>query len=322
MKPLESLALHVRNGILSILDQRLLPHQEIWIEVKHPETMFECIQTLAVRGAPLIGVAAALSIAKFAETNASDREIQSAAARLKTARPTAVNLSACIDRLSIGEHYNGKPLDRLKLVAEAESLFMEDVLLCNRLASQCAPLIQDGDSILTHCNSGGLATVGIGTALGAILQAHLDGKRIHVFVDETRPLLQGARLTAWELKKFGVPHTLICDSMAAFLMQKKKIQKIFVGADRIAVNGDFANKIGTYSLAVNAHFHQVPMYAVAPRTTFDPNCPTGASIHIEERSKEEVIKEWADQSTPVWNPSFDVTPRSLVSGVILDDSII
>lgn len=316
---LKSLALEYSPQSLKVLDQRALPHEERWIEITSPDQMVECIQTLAVRGAPLIGVAAALAVAQHCNTSASDEAVRSAARQLRRARPTAVNLMNCIDRLSLS---TTAPLQRETIIQEAVALFHEDVALCQKMADRCRPLIQDGDSVLTHCNSGGLATVGLGTALGAILQAHLDGKKIHVYVDETRPLLQGARLTAWELKKFGVPHTLICDSMAAFLMQQGKINKIFVGADRVAKNGDFANKIGTYSLAVNAYHHKIPMYAVAPNTTFDSNCNTGNDIPIEERPSSEVTRDWADGETPVWNPAFDVTPRRLVSGVVLDDRII
>ncbi|MBC8368246.1 S-methyl-5-thioribose-1-phosphate isomerase, partial [bacterium] len=169
-----------------------------------------------------------------------------------------------------------------------------------------------------HCNSGGLATAGMGTALGVIRRAHEEGKAIQVYVDETRPLLQGARLTTWELARLGIPHTLICDNMAASLMAAGKVQKVFVGADRVAMNGDFANKIGTYGLAVAAHHHGIPFYAVAPRSTIDWDCPNGSAIPIEERAAEEVLRDWGPASSKVFNPAFDVTPANLLSGLILD----
>ena len=210
-------------------------------------------------------------------------------------------------------------LTRERLVREAEAFFDEDVALSDAMSERGAALIQDGDSILTHCNTGGLATVGIGTALGAIRRAHEQGKKIHVYVDETRPLLQGARLTTWELARLKIPHTLICDNMAGFLMSQGKVQKVFVGADRIAANGDFANKIGTYGLAVLAHHHRIPFYVVAPETTFDSSCKSGSEIPIEQRRPDEVRAGKSPASCEVWNPAFDVTPRTLVTGIVLNN---
>jgi methylthioribose-1-phosphate isomerase len=213
-----------------------------------------------------------------------------------------------------------------EIVSLARDIFLEDVELCDRIAAHGGDLIQDGDGILTHCNTGGLATAGIGTALGVIRRAHESGKKIHVYVDETRPLLQGARLTAWELQKLGIPMTLITDSMAAHLMSLNKIQKVFVGSDRIAANGDFANKIGTYNVAIAAGYHRIPFYVAAPFTTVDPHCKNGHDIPIEQRTPQEVwgFKSlqgenfWVPSQTPVYNPAFDVTPHSLVSGWITD----
>jgi len=333
MKNLISLGLKLESGRLLVLDQTELPHVESWLECRSPEDMDQMIRRLAVRGAPLIGIAAALSLAHFAEKGATLDQIRTAAQLLRRSRPTAVNLMAAIDRVvldqlpdlepDLGSHQNASKQNAQaileKIIDMAVKFFEEDVLLCRQMAGRAALLIEDGDAILTHCNTGGLVTAGIGTALGAIRHAHESGKRIHVFVDETRPLLQGARLTTWELKKLGIPHTLICDNMAGFLMSQGKVKKVFVGADRIAFNGDFANKIGTYAVAVLAKHHGVPFYVVAPHTTLDLNCPSKKEIPIEERNFDEVRAGRAPQDTHVWNPGFDVTPRELISGIVLDD---
>ncbi|HEY3667246.1 MAG TPA: S-methyl-5-thioribose-1-phosphate isomerase [Polyangiaceae bacterium] len=317
MKTLTSLALTSDSAALCVLDQRALPHEEAWLVCRDPEHMVELIQTLAVRGAPLIGVAAALALAHYAQNGATIAELRLAAERLRAARPTAVNLMAAVDRLlGLAE------LTPQNVIREAEAFFEEDVAACEALAERGAKLIADGDSILTHCNAGGLVTAGVGTALGVIRRAHEQGKRIHVFVDETRPLLQGARITAWELAKLGIPHTLICDNMAASLMAAGKVQKVFVGADRIAKNGDVANKIGTYGVAVLAHHHRIPFYVVAPRTTFDAECASGAEIPIEQRLPDEVRAGKSPSACPVWNPAFDVTPRALISGIVFDDVLL
>lgn len=308
MKDLDSLGLRVRAGELEILDQTHLPQEEVWLKIHDTQTMIEAIVSLRVRGAPLIGVAAALSLAHSVEQGADEGELTEAGAALSAARPTAVNLKAAVDRVLAGK-------DKVR---EAEAIFSEDVELCEGMAAQGAALINPGDGILTHCNSGGLATAGMGTALGVIRRAHEEGKAIQVYVDETRPLLQGARLTTWELARLGIPHTLICDNMAASLMAAGKVQKVFVGADRVAMNGDFANKIGTYGLAVAAHHHGIPFYAVAPRSTIDWDCPNGSAIPIEERAAEEVLRDWGPASSKVFNPAFDVTPANLLSGLILD----
>jgi len=317
VKALSSLGLRSSDEGLFVLDQRALPHEERWLKCDGPETMVELIKTLAVRGAPLIGVAAALSLAHHARQGAGVESLRDAALRLRAARPTAVNLMAAVDRLLALE-----PFTPERVIREAEAFFDEDVAMCEALAERGVPLIADGDSILTHCNAGGLVTAGIGTALGVIRRAHELGKRVHVFVDETRPLLQGARITAWELGKLGIDHTLICDNMAASLMARGKIHKVFVGADRIARNGDFANKIGTYAVAVLARHHGVPFYAVAPRTTFDAGCPSGREIPIEERPADEVRAGKSPPDCRVYNPAFDVTPRELVTGIVLDDRML
>ncbi len=324
MTTLQALGLSYHAGVLCILDQTLLPEKEEWVVVRNPEHMIQLIQRLAVRGAPLIGIAAALALANFAKSSVDVCQIQNAAKALRAARPTAVNLMWAIDRMLATPHLDGE-----NLLQAALQMAHEDKMMCEAMAEHAFALIEDGDQILTVCNSGGLATVGVGTALGALISAHQRGKRIHVYACETRPLLQGARLTAWELAKAGVPFTLLCDSAAATAMQQKKISSCFVGADRIAANGDFANKIGTYALALAARFHKIPFYAVAPESTCDPECPSGASIPIEERADHEVLGvkgsfgevQWAPPGASVFNPAFDVTPFSLVSGVILNTGI-
>jgi len=312
VKNLVSLGLRHENQKLFILDQTLLPHKEQWIECHTPLEMIALIQRLAVRGAPLIGVAASVALARFAENGATSEQVLEAAHALRAARPTAVNLMHAIDEVAL----NSRDLSVQGIVQRTEALFDEDVSLCHEMAELGSGLISDGDHILTHCNAGALATVGAGTALGVITRAHEKGKKIHVYVDETRPLLQGARLTVWELQRAGVPCTLICDNMAGFLMQRGKIHKIFVGADRIARNGDAANKIGTYSVAVLAKAHQVPFYVVAPHTTIDLKCENGSEIPIEQRDSQEVRTDKAPLDCNVTNPAFDVTPAHYITGII------
>lgn len=309
---------------LSILDQTLLPLREEWISLRSVSETITAIQALKVRGAPLIGVTAALSIGQSAVNGASLSQLTEEAHALYQARPTAVNLMLCMNRMIVGIDTQKSPVELLNIAVD---LFNEDVRLCEAIARNGAELIQAGDNILTHCNTGGLATAGIGTALGVIRKAHQQGKTIHVYVDETRPLLQGARLTTWELKKLEIPYTLITDNMAGHLMKLNKVQKIIVGCDRIAANGDFANKIGTYSLAVLAHYHQIPFYVAGPYTTLDKECVSGDQIPIEQRKTSEVSGvegvfgrvEWVAPESPVYNPAFDVTPAELVSGWILND---
>lgn len=315
-----------KKAELKILDQTLLPFTEKWLTVTTLPQMIEIIQSLRVRGAPLIGVSASLMLAKMAIENTSKEDLLIAATQLYEARPTAVNLMVCIDRMRqvLNSRFSVE-----NIVTEAVAIFEEDVQLCDRMATNGAALITDGDNILTHCNTGGLATAGVGTALGVIAKAHAQGKKIHVYVDETRPLLQGGRLTAWELQKLNIPYTLITDNMAAHLMSLKKINKAIVGSDRIAANGDFANKIGTYSVAVNCYYHNVPFYVAAPYTTVDPKCLSGDLIPIEQRKPAEVLGveghfgsvQWAPVEAKVYNPSFDVTPAKLVAAWILDRGV-
>ncbi len=332
MKTLTSLALEfsysadLKQAQLKILDQTLLPFEEKWIEVVTLSQMVEIIQSLRVRGAPLIGVAASLMLAKLAIEKNPLEVLQNAATVLYESRPTAVNLMICIDRMrkTLAHSFSVE-----NVVAQAVQIFEEDVRLCDQIAQHGASLIADGDQILTHCNTGGLATAGVGTALGIIQKAFSQGKKIHVYVDETRPLLQGGRLTTWELQKLKIPYTLISDNMAAHLMSLKKITKAIVGSDRIAVNGDFANKIGTYSVAVNCFYHEIPFYVAAPYTTVDSECLHGNQIPIEQRKSAEVLGveghfgsvKWALPETTVYNPSFDVTPAKLVTAWVLDRGV-
>jgi methylthioribose-1-phosphate isomerase len=321
VKPLESLALRHDGRTLRILDQTLLPDREVWLEAGDPGIMIQHIRRLAVRGAPLIGVAAALSLASLGEAGAAPTELRQAAAGLRAARPTAVNLMWAMDRMTAVLDAGSAALS-----AEAEAIFAEDVALCEAMARHGLALFGPGEAVLTHCNSGGLATVGVGTALGVILRGFEAGLVRHVYVDETRPLLQGARLTAWELDRAGVPHTLITDSMAAILLRDGRVQRVLVGADRVARNGDFANKVGTYGLAVQARHHGVPFHPVAPWSTVDLQCPDGTAIPIELRDPAEVrgfgALRWAPESTPAFNPSFDVTPVQLVTSLVLDRGVV
>jgi methylthioribose-1-phosphate isomerase len=327
MRRLESLGLRSNGRGLWILDQTALPDREEWLDASAPDAMVGHIQRLSVRGAPLIGVAAALSLAVFAEHGARGPDVRSAAGRLRSARPTAVNLMQAVDRVMAAA---GPACDVPALVAAAEAIFDEDVQLCESMAKHGASLIADGEGILTHCNTGGLATVGIGTALGVVRRAHELGRRVHVFVDETRPLLQGARLTTWELGRLGVPYTLLADNMAPVLMRQGRVQRVLVGADRIARNGDVANKVGTYGVAVAARHHGVPFHAVAPWTTVDLACADGSQIPIEERRSEEIrgvqgsfgSVRWSPADAPTFNPAFDVTPGALVTSLVLDRGIV
>jgi methylthioribose-1-phosphate isomerase len=329
LRQFTSTGLKYQDGRLWVLDQQLIPWQEKWIECLNPTHMGEIIYKLKVRGAPLIGVAAAYALASYAENNPSfdGDDIMAQATKLRSARPTAVNLAVAVDRMM--ESFQQSGFDSISMIQCAWQIFAEDVALCEGMAKHGGTLISDGDSILTHCNSGGLATAGLGTALGVLINSHQEGKKIHVYVDETRPLLQGGRLTTWELNKHQIPHTLICDNMAASLMASGKIDKVMVGADRIAANGDFANKIGTYSVAVNAHYHKVPFYVAAPCTTVDIDCPDGANIPVEQRDACEVKGvttidgnvSWSPKESDTYNPAFDVTPAKLVTGWILESGI-
>ena len=326
MKDLDSLGIRFKDGELYILDQQLLPREEDLIQVKDVDHMVDIIKKLKVRGAPAIGISAGLALAKFSKDINDRNEVRAMALKLRESRPTAVNLMVVIDRMLV--HLDKENFHEL-FEEEAVKIFEEDVELCEKMATYGAEFVQDGDGILTHCNTGRLVTAGVGTALGVIFKAHEQGKKIHVFVDETRPLLQGGRLTAWELQKAGIPYSIITDSMAAHFMKEGKIQKIFIGSDRVALNGDFANKIGTYSLSVLAKYHNIPFYPVAPYTTIDFECESGAGIPIEERDGSEVCGvlgsfgdiNWAPVNATTKNPAFDVSPVENVTAFICDKGV-
>ncbi|MBW1991135.1 MAG: S-methyl-5-thioribose-1-phosphate isomerase [Deltaproteobacteria bacterium] len=317
-----------------LLDQRLLPQEEVYLEISDYRDMIEAIRTLTIRGAPAIGVAAAMGAALGAlELETEDPEefrqrFADVCREIAQARPTAVNLFWALQRMqAVAEAHAGESVASLKehLVHEAQVILKEDETINRHLAQHGRPLIKDGYQVLTHCNTGALATGAYGTALGVLRAAWEAGRRFSVWVDETRPLLQGARLTTWELEKIGIPYTLIPDGAAAALMRQQKVNLVIVGADRIAANGDTANKIGTYSLAVLAKFHGVPFFVAAPLSTFDFALPNGNFIPVEERPAEELIRfrgeTVAPAETPVLNLAFDITPKELITGIITERGI-
>ncbi|WP_288430809.1 S-methyl-5-thioribose-1-phosphate isomerase [uncultured Pantoea sp.] len=327
MQTFQTTSLQVRNNQLWILDQQALPQQKNWLPAHSVAQLVEHIHALRVRGAPLIGLSASLLLALLAEQGETREQLAQSLETLRAARPTAVNLMNNLDRM---KQALAQPEMVACLVEEALRLVHEDKQLCDCIAEAGSSLVKPGSQLLTHCNTGGLATAGVGTALGVIARAHKEGKVRNVWVDETRPLLQGGRLTAWELGELGVPYQLITDSMAASLMAAGRVDAVWVGADRIAANGDVANKIGTYSLAVLAHYHSIPFYVAAPHTTLDRLCPTGDAIPIEQRAASEVTGvsgsfgsvQWAPVEAQVYNPAFDVTPAALISRWVLDTGVI
>jgi methylthioribose-1-phosphate isomerase len=316
-----------------IVDQRRLPGAFVERDLATLDEICDAIRTLAVRGAPAIGVAGAMgmvvSLSPFThEPPGRFRErVRSVGAAIRETRPTAVNLPWAIERmLRVAEANAGSPravVDALR--AEATSLRDEDRAMCERIGMHGLPLLPDGARVLTHCNAGALATAGIGTALAPIYMAVRSGRRVDVFADETRPLLQGSRLTSWELARAGIPVTVIADGMAASLMRAGRIDLCIVGADRIARNGDVANKVGTYGVAVAAHHHGIPFYVAAPWSTFDPATPDGGTIEIEQRNADEIRCGFGPLTTApeaaVYNPAFDVTPSELVTAIISDRGV-
>ena len=316
-----------------IIDQRRLPGQFVERDLRTLDDVCEAIATLAVRGAPAIGVAGAMGLVAAMKSRAHEdratllREIESGAARIRATRPTAVNLPWAMDRMvSRARRAAGGAAQILDALAdEATALLEEDRAMCRRIGEHGLPLLPEGARVLTHCNAGALATAGIGTALAPISLAAEAGRRVEVYVGETRPLLQGSRLTAWELGRAGIPVTVLADSMAAGLMRAGRIDLCIVGADRIAANGDVANKIGTYAVAIAAKHHGIPMYVAAPRSTFDPATPTGASIEIEQRAPDELRRGLGPLTAPpdaaIHNPAFDVTPAELISAIISDEGV-
>jgi methylthioribose-1-phosphate isomerase len=322
---------------VQFIDQTKLPLEESYVLATTYEQVADVIVTMVVRGAPAIGVSAAYGVAlgalKATATTTEEfaPEFDRICARLASTRPTAVNLFWAIDRMKrlfANLRDSGLPLAQIKerLLAEAHAMYSEDIAACKAMGAFGGELLPDEGGVLTHCNAGALATCGYGTALGVIRSAVEQGKRIHVYADETRPFLQGARLTAWELMADGIPTTVICDNMAASLMQAGKIKAVVVGADRIAANGDVANKIGTYNVAILAKEHGIPFYVAAPWSTIDLATKTGDEIPIEERPQIEVTHHGGKQLTPngvgICNPAFDVTPAKYVAGIVTERGVL
>jgi methylthioribose-1-phosphate isomerase len=329
MKPFEWI-----DGKLKFLDQTKLPLEEFFCETDDVVFVAEAIKRLAIRGAPLIGIAAAygIALASLSLNRSPVKDIRSHLLSvidfLASTRPTAINLFWALERQRrVLDSWNTISLPDLQngLVEEAKRIHREDAEMCERIGSFGAALLQDNCSVLTHCNAGALATGGRGTAIGIISKAWEQGRLKHVYMNETRPLLQGTRLTAWEMKQAKIPSTLIVDSVAAVLMQQGKIDAVIVGADRIAMNGDVANKVGTYSLAVLAKYHGIPFYVAAPVSTLDMHMTTGKDIPIEERDAREVTESFGKRTAPeminVYSPAFDVTPYDLVTAIVTDQGV-
>lgn len=324
------------QGELILIDQTLLPLETKLIACRDVETVWEAIRSLRVRGAPAIGISAAYGLVigvRHAVDRSSDdffAELDRIHDYLADSRPTAVNLFWALGRMmgvAMRLRETNSPREILEsLLQEARDIEEEDRRMCRAIGFHGASLLEDGMGVLTHCNAGGLATADYGTALAVFFAAAEQGKRLHVFADETRPLLQGARLTAWELMQWDVPVTLICDSMAAQVMRESRIQACVVGADRITANGDTANKIGTYSVACLAHLHSIPFYVAAPSSTFDLSRATGAEIPIEQRPEWEITHGFGKRTAPegvvVYNPAFDVTPAKYISAMITERGVI
>ncbi|MBL8793711.1 MAG: S-methyl-5-thioribose-1-phosphate isomerase [Planctomycetia bacterium] len=324
------------DGYLRLIDQTLLPNQLEYRDCRTVEEVWEAIRSLRVRGAPAIGIAAAFGVViglqRLPERGrgAFQQRLREVSGYLRTSRPTAVNLFWALDRMEScvtgrTETQSPEQLHR-RLLQEARAIHDEDLAMCRRIGEIGAALIGPGQGVLTHCNAGALATSDYGTALAVMFVAREQGREFSVFADETRPLLQGARLTAWELQQRGIPCTLICDNMAAQVMKEGKVQLVVVGADRIAANGDTANKIGTYGVALLAQAHGIPFYVAAPSSTFDLSLANGDGIPIEQRDPREVTHGFGRQTAPegiaVYNPAFDVTPARLIAGIITEKGLI
>jgi len=323
------------TGFLRLIDQTRLPTEYVEIDCRDVPAVWEAIKQLRVRGAPAIGVTAAYGAVIGARSRgcgdalAVRRALGEATACLRTSRPTAVNLFWALDRMDAlvaRANDDDGPAILERLLVEARKIDQEDRAMCRAIGRHGALLVKPGQGILTHCNAGGLATSDYGTALAVVFAAHEQGVPLRVFADETRPLLQGARLTAWELQRRGIPVTLICDNMAAQVMREGKVQMVVVGADRIASNGDTANKIGTYGVAVLARAHGIPFYVAAPSSTFDLSLPNGLAIPIEQRDPREVTHGFGRQTAPdgveVYNPAFDVTPAEFIAGIITEKGVV
>ncbi|RMF68467.1 MAG: S-methyl-5-thioribose-1-phosphate isomerase [Calditrichaeota bacterium] len=324
-----------KDGKVRMIDQTRLPGELVHLEISEVEVLAEAIKSLRVRGAPAIGIAGAFGMVLGIQNFTGDdkekffQKLTETGSYLNATRPTAVNLSWAIARMKRKAEENlGQPVAEIKkiLLNEALEIWEEDRRVCRQMGKHGAELIADGCRILTHCNTGALATADYGTALGVVFTAHSQGKRVSVYADETRPLLQGARLNTWELMNEGIDVTLICDNTAAFVMQQKKVDCAIVGADRIAANGDTANKIGTYNVAVLAEKHGIPFYVAAPFSTIDFNIKDGTQIPIEERAAEEVTEGFGRRTAPpgtkVYSPAFDITPNELITAIITEQGVI
>lgn len=326
--------IEMRDGAVVMIDQRKLPHQLELVECRDYESVAHAIKDMTVRGAPAIGAAAAFGLALAARQSRATRreaflgDLDQASQVLRATRPTAVNLGWALDRVL--KYARSSDLDVpgmcIAVEQEAQRIAEEDVAMNRAMARHGAALIQDGETVLTHCNAGALATVDVGTAVGVLIEAHNQGKKIHVLVDETRPRLQGARLTAWELMQVGIPMTLIADNAAGYFLRTGKVQRVIVGADRVAANGDVANKVGTYKLAVVAKENGVPFYSAMPASTIDLALPNGDAIPIEERDPREVTHiegvAIAPEGVHVSNPAFDVTPAKYITALITNRGVI
>jgi methylthioribose-1-phosphate isomerase len=325
------------GGFVRLIDQTLLPAALEYRDCRTVEEVWEAIRGLRVRGAPAIGVAAAMGVVLGLQGHAAGHDrlaflsrLDEVCSYLSTSRPTAVNLFWALERMRKRARQLAEALPPVRLHAallkEALAIEDEDRRMCRAIGRAGAGLIRDGDGVLTHCNAGGLATADYGTALAVLFAAHEQGRHFSVFADETRPLLQGSRLTAWELCQRGIDVTLICDSMAAQVMKEGRVQRVVVGADRIAANGDAANKIGTYGVALLARAHGIPFYVAAPSSTFDLSLPTGDAIPIEQRDPREVTHGFGRPTAPegvaVYNPAFDVTPHSLITALITEKGLV
>ncbi|HNQ24091.1 MAG TPA: S-methyl-5-thioribose-1-phosphate isomerase [Phycisphaerae bacterium] len=323
------------SGHVALIDQTLLPEHLAIVQCHDVQTLWQAIRRLQVRGAPALGIAAAMGVvlgvrsSRAATVEELRADIDGVCAYLGGARPTAVNLFWALDRMRAwGAAWGRAAVDGLKLslLEEARRIRDEDAATCRAIGCAGAHLIRDGTGVLTHCNAGWLATAEFGTALALMYTAHEAGRRFHVYADETRPLLQGSRLTAWELSRAGIDVTVVCDNMAGLLMRQGKIDLVVTGADRIAANGDVANKVGTYSVAVLAEAHRIPFYVAAPSSTFDSQTPSGDRIPIEERDAEEVRRGFGRLTVPAdvpcFNPAFDVTPARLIRGIVTERGMI
>lgn len=322
------------SGKLRLIDQTLLPTELKYVTTDRPEEIFDFIKRLVVRGAPAIGCSAALGLAASAkhfdspDKNTFFKELEKTASYLNSSRPTAVNLSWALKRCVESCRNSGltSPAELQKhLLREALSILEEDIAMCKAIGTHGATLLKDGFGVLTHCNAGALATGDYGTALSPVYVAHEKGMNLKVYSDETRPLLQGSRLTAWELDRAGIDVTTICDNMAAQLMKEGKINIVIVGADRVAANGDAANKIGTYAVAILANYHKIPFYIAIPYSTMDHSLKNGSLIPIEQRHRDEVARGFGKITAPdtvkIYNPAFDVTPHELITGFITERGI-